>query len=103
MTDGVFDMGTEINFAKYDQVKSKTFFKRMGKVLNLVGLTIESAGPDAKLADVCYIHPEDDDGIGIMAEVVGFREGRILLMPYESTEGIGIGNLVENTGSSVLS
>ena len=101
MTDGVFDMGTEINFAKYDQVKSKTFFKRMGKVLNLVGLTIESAGPDAKLADVCYIHPEEEEGVGIMAEVVGFREGRILLMPYESTEGIGIGNLVENTGSSL--
>ena len=89
------------DFFKYDKAKDRTYFKKLGKVLNVVGLTIESAGPDAKLADICYIHPEGDEGLGIMAEVVGFKDGRTLLMPYENTEGIGIGNLVENTGDSL--
>ena len=90
-----------IDLSKYEKVKDKLYYKKMGKVLNVVGLTIESAGPDARLADICYIHPEGDKGQGIMAEVVGFKDGRTLLMPYESTEGIGIGNLVENTGHSL--
>lgn len=90
-----------MDLSKYDRVKDRIYYKKLGKVLNVVGLTIESAGPDARLADICYIHPEGDKGSGIMAEVVGFKDGRTLLMPYESTEGIGIGNLVENTGSSL--
>ena len=89
------------DLSRYEKAKEKNYYKKLGKVLNVVGLTIESAGPDARLADICYIHPEGDNGPGIMAEVVGFRDGRTLLMPYENTEGIGIGNLVENTGESL--
>ena len=37
------------------------FFLKMGKVVNVVGLTIESAGPDARLGDVCEIFPEGED------------------------------------------
>lgn len=90
-----------MDLSRYDQAKEKVYYKKLGKVLNVVGLTIESAGPDARLADICYIHPEGEDGPGIMAEVVGFKDGRTLLMPYENTDGIGIGNLVENTGDSL--
>ncbi|MBO5094267.1 MAG: flagellar protein export ATPase FliI [Lachnospiraceae bacterium] len=90
-----------MDLSRYEQVKEKVYYKKLGKVLNVVGLTIESAGPDAKLADICYIHPDADEGPGIMAEVVGFKDGRTLLMPYENTDGIGIGNLVENTGESL--
>ena len=43
-------MDTAINFDKYQSVLNKTYFKKLGKVENVVGLTIESAGPDAKLA-----------------------------------------------------
>ena len=42
----------EINFDKYNRIYDKTFFKRLGKVVNVVGLTIESNGPDAKLDDL---------------------------------------------------
>ncbi len=90
-----------MDLSKYEKLKEKVYYKKLGKVLNVVGLTIESAGPDARLADICFIHPEGDEGPGIMAEVVGFKDGRTLLMPYENTEGIGIGNLVENTGDSL--
>ncbi len=88
----------EINFDKYKRIKDRNYYVKLGKVINVVGLTIESAGPDAKLADICYIHPEGSEGEGIMAEVVGFKDGRTLLMPYGNTDGISVGNLVENSG-----
>lgn len=85
-----------INTAKYYRVLENTFFNRMGKVTKVVGLTIESMGPDAKLNDLCEIVVDDDTSV--MAEVVGFRDKRLLLMPYESVEGISIGCIVKNTG-----
>ncbi len=91
-----------IQFDKYMNLCDESFFTKKGKIVNVVGLTIESAGPEAKLGDVCYIHPEDPAYKPIMAEVVGFKEGMTQLMPYDSTEGIGIGNIVENTGDPLM-
>lgn len=90
-----------INFDKYKNVTEKTFYKRLGKVVNVVGLTIESLGPDARLADLCRIIPDDKRIEPIMAEVVGFKGGRTLLMPYDNTDGIGAGCMVENTGRAL--
>lgn len=67
-------------------------------MVNVVGLTIESAGPDSKLGDLCRILPETEGAKPIMAEVVGFRDKKTLLMPYDSVDGIGLGCVVENTG-----
>ncbi len=89
----------KINFDKYIKVAEESFFSRKGKIVNVVGLTIESMGPDARLGDVCYIYPDDILAKPIMTEVVGFKEGKTQLMPYGSTEGIGIGNIVVNTES----
>ncbi|MCH5341720.1 MAG: flagellar protein export ATPase FliI [Acetatifactor sp.] len=77
----------------------QSFVRRLGKVVNVVGLTIESAGPDAKLGDVCQIFPEGEDARPIMAEVVGFKDRKTLLMPYDAVDGIGLGSMVENTGN----
>ena len=55
-------------------------------------------GPNAKLNDLCRIIIDKNKNISIMAEVVGFRDKRLLLMPYESVEGLGVGCIVENTG-----
>jgi len=87
-----------IDFTKYGRIADYTFFKSMGKVENVVGLTIESAGPEAKLGDLCRVFPADKDLPPIMSEVVGFKGRKTLLMPFEKTEGIGIGCTVENTG-----
>ena len=87
-----------MNLYKYDAVKQKTYFKRLGKVVNVVGLTIESNGPDAKLGDLCRIIVDKDENRFIMAEVIGFKDGKTLLMPFETTEGIGSGCIVENMG-----
>ena len=70
----------------------------MGKVVKIVGLTIESVGPSAKLNDLCRIIIDSQKDISVMAEVVGFRDKRLLLMPYDNVEGLGVGCIVENTG-----
>lgn len=90
-----------INLDKYQQLKQKNYFKKLGRVVNVVGLTIESAGPDATLGDICCIYMEDDKCNSIMAEVVGFKDNKTLLMPFEVTSGIGLGCLVENQGASL--
>ena len=87
-----------INFEKYAKVLEVPLFLKMGKVVNVVGLTIESAGPDARLGDVCEIFPEGEDSKPILAEVVGFKDKKTLLMPYENVDGIGLGSVVQNTG-----
>lgn len=89
-------MRPDIDLGKYESLKANTYYKKLGKVVNVVGLTIESEGPDARLADMCVIHPADPTLDVIHAEVVGFKEGHTLLMPYESTDGIGSGSIVEN-------
>ncbi|MCR5651895.1 MAG: flagellar protein export ATPase FliI [Lachnospiraceae bacterium] len=86
------------DFAKYAAVKEMSFIKKLGRVVNVVGLTIESNGPDARLADMCHIMPADPAREPILAEVVGFKNQKTLLMPYESTDGIGNGCIVENLG-----
>ncbi|MBP1754891.1 MAG: fliI [Firmicutes bacterium] len=88
-----------INFDKYRQLLDKSFEQEIGRVVKMVGLTIEASGPNANLNDVCYITGEGSKH-RIPAEVVGFRENRLLLMPYDDMTGVGIGSLVENSGSA---
>ena len=65
-------MTITVDFDKYSRITEETFFKRKGRVENVVGLTIESAGPEAKLGDLCRIYPAKEEYKPIMAEVVGF-------------------------------
>ncbi len=60
---------------------------RLGKVVQVAGLVVESEGPQASLGDVCdIVSPRSN--LKIHAEVVGFRDHRILLMPLEDMEGV---------------
>lgn len=86
------------NFDKYLMLKDKIYCTKFGKVEKIVGLTIESMGPEAKLNDLCKIYIDRKNDVFVMAEVVGFREKRLLLMPYDNVEGLGVGCIVENTG-----
>lgn len=88
----------EINVSKYRKLLDKSFYKKLGKIENIVGLTISAAGPDAKLNDICKIHLNDENDTTILAEVVGFKDKKTILMPYESTTGLGVGCVVENLG-----
>lgn len=88
----------KLDLEKYRAVEEQTFFRKLGKVVNVVGLTIESVGPDARLGDVCRIVPDTEAAEPVLAEVVGFRDTRTLLMPLDQVEGIRLGCSVENTG-----
>ena len=85
-----------MDLSKYNILLEQSYEKRLGKVAKVVGLTVESIGPSAKLNDLCHIITKDTNQV-INAEVVGFRDDRVLLMPYDSTEGVGVGSRVENT------
>lgn len=87
-----------INFDRYDALLERSLVKHLGKVTKVVGLTIESIGPEAKLNDLCIIKSNSAAG-AVKAEVVGFRDDRVLLMPYDNVEGVGLGSWVENTGA----
>lgn len=87
-----------MDLSKYNMLLDQSYEKRLGKVSKVVGLTVESIGPTAKLNDLCQIITKDTNQV-IHAEVVGFRDDRVLLMPYDQTEGVGVGSRVENTGA----
>ncbi|WP_432354969.1 flagellar protein export ATPase FliI [Sporosarcina sp. A2] len=79
--------------------KVKTF-KKYGRVARVVGLMIESKGPESSIGDLCIIHLNTTNGSEskIMAEVVGFREEIVMLMPFTNVTEISSGCLVEGTG-----
>lgn len=88
-----------IDERKYMSLLDNTYFDKLGRVTKVVGLTIESVGPDAKLNDLCEIVVDAKENRRVLAEVVGFRDKHLLLTPFESVEGVGIGCTVENTGT----
>ncbi|WP_304432143.1 flagellar protein export ATPase FliI [Acutalibacter muris] len=68
-----------------------------GKIENIVGMSIEASGGRAAVGDICRIYSGESGG-QIPAEVVGFKNDRMLLMPYAEMTGISSGNFVRNTG-----
>ena len=64
-----------------------------GKITKIIGLVIEADGPSINLGELCYINPRID-APPLPAEVVGFRENRVLLMPLGEMQGIGPGSEV---------
>ncbi|MBP3965258.1 flagellar protein export ATPase FliI [Paenibacillus sp. DLE-14] len=68
-----------------------------GKVTQVIGLTVESEGPDASIGDVCLIYPAKSTK-PLKAEVVGFRNNKVILMPLGELQSIGPGCDVVGTG-----
>lgn len=82
---------------KYQHLLFRDYTMHYGKVSKIVGLTVESVGPPCKLNDMCEIISKD--GLtSVMSEVVGFKDNKVLLMPYDNVDGIGLGATVKNTG-----
>ena len=88
-----------IDMTKYEELVNKSFATKYGKIVKVVGLTLESIGPDANINDVCVIVTQDKKH-EIYAEVVGFKDSRVLLMPIGNIEGIGVGSMVYCTKDS---
>jgi len=83
-----------------DRITNARTITHYGKVTQVVGLVIEAAGPAVSIGRLCNIENRDD-GSKIKAEVVGFRDDRILLMPLGSIQGITPGAIVTSTSEQL--
>ena len=82
------------------QVYNADTYSLTGKIENIVGMSIEASGGNAAVGDICQIY-NGDSGTKVTAEVVGFKNDKILLMPYSEMNGISAGNFVRNTGQQL--
>ena len=89
------------NLKKYhDRLNEISLYQYKGKVSRVIGLTIESRGPAVRLGETCHIYPIKSKD-PVLAEVVGFKEDTVLLMPLGEMEGIGPGSMVIATGTTL--
>lgn len=78
-------------------IKNTELIKFSGRVSKLIGLTVEANGPAVEIGEVCRIYPLKDKAY-IEAEVIGFKENVVVLMPFGEMTGIGPGSKVVATG-----
>ncbi|PKN77099.1 MAG: flagellar protein export ATPase FliI [Deltaproteobacteria bacterium HGW-Deltaproteobacteria-10] len=87
-----------INLNKYEKLLKRINPIRVnGKVTEIVGLMVAGCGPAASIGDVCGILPVNGD-IPLEAEVVGFKNDRVLLMPLQTIQGLGPGCKILSLG-----
>ena len=75
--------------------------KLCGKVTQVIGMVIEADGPVASIGDVCSINYHRG-GEPVKAEVVGFRDDKVLMMPFGEMRGIAVGNRIVSSGGPLL-
>ncbi|MGD8560851.1 MAG: FliI/YscN family ATPase [Gammaproteobacteria bacterium] len=81
-------------------IESTELIRRIGNVTQFYGMVVESNGPDVFLGEQCEIFSRYQ-GDPVPAEVVGIKDGKVLLMPYGELKGIRLGSEVAATGQSV--
>ena len=90
-----------------EQLSQQTPYQVAGRVLKSVGLVFEAIVPHAVVGSICRILTNDQKGVkpmklsrsaselpGVDAEVIGFRDKRVVLMPFGDAHGIGQDSLV---------
>jgi flagellum-specific ATP synthase len=102
-------MSNGVSLAKYRScLESTCSIRATGRVTNVVGLVVEARGPVSCLGTVCDIYTQNN--LSIAAEVSGFKDNKVLLMPLEEIRGVGPGcrvvarqqNAVVPVGSGLL-
>lgn len=79
------------------QIKDGDMLSRTGKIENIVGMSIEASGGRGAIGDICRIYSAESNS-QVLAEVVGFKNDHMLLMPYQNMNGLAPGSFVRNTG-----
>src|SRR5580658_8355830 len=93
MTSGAGDL----DLSRYAALLNRLQPVRMeGEIVELVGLIVESRGPVAGMGDFCEIRTQS--GRAIRTQVIGFRDGRVLSMPLEETDGLCLGDRIVARG-----
>jgi flagellum-specific ATP synthase len=83
-----------------ERIGAANLLEHCGQVRQFFGLLIEANGPDVFLGERCEIRSKDRSSV-IEAEVVGIRDGKVLLMPYGELRGIRKGSDIVGTGQPV--
>ncbi len=86
-----FDLQAHLN-----AVRRAADWQQIGYIRRVIGLTLEASGLSTRIGDVCLIEVDGENRLP--AEVVGFRDGRILMMPLGELTGIAPGARVIATG-----
>ena len=84
-----------------EQIRYKKFYLKMGKVKEVVGLIIQVEGLEVFMGELCNIHIKSTNKV-VPAEVVGFKDNTVLLMPLAELDGIGPESVVVPTGRSLM-
>ena len=91
----------KINLERYiNTIKEAKTIRQNGKVVQMIGLVIESNGPSSSVGEICHIFLTErgrKTGKIVPAEVVGFKENKVLLMPLGEPKGISPGCEVVST------
>lgn len=89
------NQNSSINFLRYSESLIEARLSReIGKVTDVVGLLLKGYIPGATLGSLCQIFPLNQSK-GFLAEVVGFHERSVLLMPLGEMMGVGLGSRIE--------
>jgi FliI/YscN family ATPase len=89
-------MADRLNLRPYlDAVTRAETLRFTGTVTAMVGLLVESAGPAAAVGDFCEVSA---NGRRIRVQVIGFRNGKVLSMPLEETDGLQLGDPIVARG-----
>jgi flagellum-specific ATP synthase len=83
-----------------DRVKAAPMGRRLGRIVSFNGLIVEAIGPESTLGELCEIEPGEGRE-RVPAEVVGFRDERVLLMPYGHVGGISTESRIHATGRPI--
>lgn len=89
-----------MSVALVEKINRAKLLRCSGQVTQFFGLIIESKGPDVALGERCEIR-NGESGLTLTAEVVGIRDGKVLLMPYGELRGIRKGSEIIATGEAV--
>src|SRR6202165_5351983 len=81
-------------------VSQASGLRYQGRVVQVVGLSLEVEGLRLPLGEICHLYPEraTAGASRITAEVVGFRDDRLILMPFAETHGVRPGTAVFPSG-----
>lgn len=77
------------HFALVQRMES---FRSTGVVVQLIGLLIESTGPSVAIGDFCVVQTQNNRSI--RTQVIGFRNGQVLSMALEETDGLSLGDQI---------
>ncbi len=86
-----------LDLTRYQRVLERINpIKVYGRVSEIVGLVVEGHGPAASIGELCLLLPHGNKPV--LAEVVGFKKGKVILMPLENVQGLGPGCLIKSLG-----